>query len=79
MPTSRAALSLVPNRLIARSFPHGGAMSIIPPPMTAKGLADGATTAAVSSPSPAPRTAAATPAPAASRSRVRGAEATFGA
>ena len=71
MPTSSAVLSAVPNQLMARSFAHAGAMSIIPPPMTAKGLAEGATTAAASSPSPAPSAVAETPATAASRSGVR--------
>ena len=69
MPTSRAILSFVPNSAIAASFAHGGARSMSAEPITANGLAPGATSAAVSSPSPAPSTAAATPAPAAA-SRV---------
>ena len=58
-------MSLVPNSAIAASFAHVGARSISAAPMTAKGLASGAMSAAVSSPSPAPSTAAATPATAA--------------
>ena len=65
MPTSRAILSFVPNSAIAASFAHVGARSIRAEPITANGLAPGAMSAAVSSPSPAPSTAAATPAPAA--------------
>ncbi len=65
IPTSRAILSFVPKSVIAASFAHVGAKSIRAAPITAKGLAPGATIAAVSSPRPAPSTAAATPAPAA--------------
>ena len=47
---------------VAASFAQDGATSIRAPPITAKGLDVGATTAATSSPAPAPRTAAAAPA-----------------
>ena len=65
MPMSRAILSFVPNSAIAVSFAHAGARSIRAEPIAAIGLAPGASSAAVSSPSPAPSSAAATPAPAA--------------
>ena len=47
------------------SLPHGGAASMIAPPMTANGLDAGANKTAESSPRPAPRIAAAAPARAA--------------
>ena len=76
MPTRSASLSFVPNSAIAASFAHGGARSMSADPITAKGLASGAMSAAVSSPSPAPSTADATPAAAAARRRLLGRAAT---